>query len=159
MIDTANFRVGRSVSDLILELKTGKLATFLIDSPSPSRQSRLVSAALEISSVYNVEVDLEVKVNFGRRPKRLDLAFTHMSTLIVGGMASSGNLVSELARISTCAESVRDEVTRLKKNLITIGYVITLDKSEKLTNAQHQRYHGKEIYFGSVDKLARVLKQ
>ena len=156
---TVSFRTKRTVSDLILELETGKLTTFLSDSPSPNRQSRLVSSAVEISSVYEVEVDLEVTVNFGRRPKRLDFVFVYESNLVVGGIASKGNLISEVARMSIGVDAVRDEVSRLKKDLSVIGFVLEFDELDKLTLAQAKRYSKKRIYSGSVVELSRVLRR
>lgn len=154
---TVSFRTKRNVSDLILELDTGELTTFLFDSPSPNRQSKLVLLAVEISNVYEVEVDLEVTVNFGRRPKRLDFVFKYESNLVVGGVSSGGKLIEEVARISLAVDAVRDETSRMKKDLSVIGFVFESDGVEKLTPSQAKRYSENLIYSGTVVELSRVL--
>ena len=154
---TVSFRTKRNVSDLILELETGELTTFLFDSPSPNRQSKLVLLAVEISNAYEVEVDLEVTVNFGRRPKRLDFVFKYESNLVVGGISSSGKLISEVARISLAVDAVREETSRMKKDLSVIGFVFESDGVEKLTPSQAKRYSENLIYSGTVVELSRVL--
>ena len=154
---TVSFRTKRNVSDLILELDTGELTTFLFDSPSPNRQSKLILLAVEISNAYEVEVDLEVTVNFGRRPKRLDFVFKYESNLVVGGVSSGGKLISEVARISLAVDAVRDETSRMKKDLSVIGFVFESDGVEKLTPSQAKRYSENLIYSGTVVELSRVL--
>ena len=145
------------MSDLILELETGKLTTFLVDSPSPNRQSKLILSAVEISSVFGVEVDLEVTVNLGRRPKRLDFVFVHENTLVVGGISSGGKSLSEVARISIAVDAVRNEVSRSKKDFSVIGFVLEFDEVGKLTPTQEKRYSEKGIFCGTTVELSEVL--
>lgn len=154
---TVSFRTKRNISDLILGLENGQLVTFLLDSPSSNRQSRLVSLAFEVSDVCNVEVDLEVQLNLGRRPKRADFVFRHQDTLVVGGVASKDNLISEVARVSISVDATRTEVLRLNKEFTVIGFVLEFTDSDKLTKAQTVRYSKREIYYGSVDKLKGFL--
>lgn len=154
---TVSFRTKRNVSDLILELETGKLTTFLVDSPSPNRQSKLVLSALEISTVYEVEVDLEVTVDIGRRPKRLDFVFVYQNNLVIGGISSGGKTISEVARLSIAVDAVRDEVSRSKKDFSVIGFVLEFDDVNGLTPVQTRRYSEKQIFSGSVVELSRVL--
>ena len=154
---TVSFRTKRNISDLILGLENGQLITFLLDSPSSNRQSRLVSLAVEVSDVCNVEVDLEVQLNLGRRPKRADFVFRHQDTLVVGGVASKDNLISEVARVSISVDATRTEVLRLNKEFTVIGFVLEFTDSDKLTKAQTMRYSKREIYYGSVDKLKGFL--
>ena len=154
---TVSFRTKRNISDLILGLENGQLVTFLLDSPSSNRQSRLVSLAVEVSDVCTVEVDLEVQLNLGRRPKRADFVFRHQDTLVVGGIASKNNLISEVTRVSISVDATRTEVLRLNKEFTVIGFVLEFADSDKLTKAQTMRYSKKEIYYGSVDKLKEFL--
>ena len=154
---TVSFRTKRYISDLILGLENGQLVTFLLDSPSSNRQSRLVSLAVEVSDVCNVEVDLEVQLNLGRRPKRADFVFRHQDTLVVGGVASKDNLISEVARVSISVDATRTEVLRLNKEFTVIGFVLEFTDSDKLTKAQTMRYSKREIYYGSVDELKGFL--
>jgi hypothetical protein len=156
-METVSFRTKRNISDLILELENGQLVTFLLDSPSSNRQSRLVSLAVELSVACNVEVDLEVQLNLGRRPKRADFVFRYQDTLVVGGIASKKNLISEVARVSISVDATRSEVSRLNKEFTVIGFVLEFSNSDKLTKAQTMRYSEKEIYYGSVDKLKGFL--
>ena len=156
-METVSFRTKRNISDLILELENGQLVTFLLDSPSSNRQSRLVSLAVEVSVACNVEVDLEVQLNLGRRPKRADFVFRYQDILVVGGIASKNNLISEVARVSISVDATRSEISRLKKEFSVIGFVLKFSESDKLTNAQTTRYSEREIYYGSVDKLKGFL--
>lgn len=149
-METIALRTKRTIDELLAGVDSGRHEVFLKEQNSRGRNSACVALAIQLSEQTNLGVDLRVKVEVGRRPKRVDLVAIGSDVLILCNVSGEGGPLSEASRLSELLDPVKLAATKSGRDVRVYGYVVDVSKSKAPTPAQIARYEKEGIHIGST---------
>jgi len=156
-VETIELSTKRTIEQVVAGEEGGSQEVFLKSCDPAVRNSECVKFAIELRQDAHLQVDLQVKVNVGRRPKRVDLVVVHQGVIVLCNFAQGKSSLREANRLAGVLEVTRQVVQNLSRDLRVLGFVFLINGGGAPTANQRERYHDLDVHFGSSEGFLELI--